>query len=76
MRDFQAEAFFNCVEVESREILTDRGMEFQGRINKVIADGSLEHGEWETDGIIPSCAEVMTPKKPGFWDWVVGLTHS
>lgn len=60
-----------AAQIETREIRDGNRLIMQGRSNMISPDGSVEHGAWHTNGVIPNYGDVFD-KKPGFLQRIFG----
>lgn len=59
-------------QVETRQIRDGNKMLLQGRSNIINLDGTIDEGEWTTNGIAENYGDCFD-KKPGFFERLLGL---
>ena len=59
-------------QVETREVREGNKMLFQGRTNIINLDGSVEEGEWATNGVAENYGDCFD-KKATFFERLLGL---
>ena len=59
-------------QIETREVRDGNKMLFQGRSNAINLDGTIEKGEWTTNGVAENYGDCFD-KKPILFERLLGL---